>query len=122
MLSKVTFLRTVIIGALLVGCATSVPQPTPYALRWATAYWPDTTLSSLKKGRQIYIRKCAGCHNLYLPDVYSPDQWQERIGVMVEVEEVTLTTEEQNLIIRYLSAASIQLQQPNASWSKGARK
>jgi len=88
----------------LAGCVSAVVQPVPADLPWATAQWPEVTLASLQTGRDRYIRKCAGCHNLHVPSEFPPTRWPKLVASMAERSH--LTADDEALIMRYLSTAS----------------
>jgi Dihaem cytochrome c len=104
-----TLLLPVLI-AIAVGCATAVVQPTREDAIWASGLWPETTLEDLQRGRTLYVRKCAGCHNLHRPDEYSADRWRALVAEMRK--EAKVSGEEEALIVKYLSAASTRLRNP----------
>ena len=97
----------VVLAALAAACATTIVHPSLDDVRWASARWPDATLESLEQGRSLYVRSCAGCHNLHPPTDYAPDRWPSVIAEMAP--DAMVTTQEQELIARYLSAASARL-------------
>lgn len=92
------------------GCATAIVQPTREDVSWASARWPETTLEELQQGRTIYVRKCAGCHHLHRPDEYPADRWRSLVDEMRK--EAKVSAEEEELIVKYLSAASTRLRSP----------
>lgn len=86
------------------GCAAALDQPTAQDAAWASRRWDPTTLEDLRKGRATYVAKCAGCHNLHLPEQYPPDEWEGYVAYMVA--EAKITPAEQDLITRFLASAS----------------
>ena len=42
----------------------------------------NATLDELKQGRELYINNCKRCHNLYSPDDFSSDQWNNILSTM----------------------------------------
>ena len=58
-------------------------------------------LSELNLGRAAYIKKCASCHTLYLPDKYDAPTWHSQVIQMSE--RAKLTKEEEQQVIKYLS-------------------
>jgi mono/diheme cytochrome c family protein len=99
-----TALVAVLIAAAGGNCATAIVHPSAEDVHWASARWPDATLSALEQGRALYVSKCAGCHHLYRPGAYAPERWPDVIHRMAERAKVS--AEEEVLIARYLSAAS----------------
>jgi hypothetical protein len=91
-------------AAIALACAAALDHPTPQDVEWASARWPQTTLQDLQHGRALYVEKCAGCHNLPLPEQYSPDEWEGYVAYMVA--EAKITPDEQSAIQRFLASAS----------------
>ena len=91
---------------LLLGCASNLIQPTLTDVQWALSHGYDTTLQEPQQGRALYVRKCAGCHNLHRPEDYSPEDWAKLIDEMTEDEDVELGSGDRRLILQYLTAAS----------------
>lgn len=58
-------------------------------------------LKELNLGRTTYIKKCASCHTLYLPEKYSTAAWSSKVHEMSE--RAKLSKEEEIQIIKYLS-------------------
>jgi hypothetical protein len=85
------------------GCATTVIHPTQEDVRRARARWPAVTLNDLEQGRKLYVRKCAGCHNLHRPDEYGPERWPELVAKMRTKSGISDPGYE--LIVRYLITA-----------------
>ncbi|MEZ4469970.1 MAG: cytochrome c, partial [bacterium] len=88
----------------LAGCTAALVRPDAEDVAWASGQWPGTTLQDLQTGRERYVRRCAGCHGLYLPEAYPPARWPHHVATMAERSR--LTPADQDLIVRYLSAAS----------------
>jgi hypothetical protein len=45
--------------------------------------------------RQLYVRKCAGCHKLYDPNRYSAEDWDKWLGKMQRKARLTDSQVEQ---------------------------
>jgi cytochrome c1 len=70
--------------------------------------WADFSMDNLNKGFHLYVNKCAGCHTLYKPSLYTEEQWT---SVMPEMaQRAQINAEEQQAIIRYIFA----LREPSA--------
>lgn len=65
-----------------VGCAAALRQPTAQDVRQASTRWPGTTLEDLHRGRSLYVRRCSGCHTLYLPSAYEAELWPALVDSM----------------------------------------
>jgi hypothetical protein len=102
----------ILIGVIL-GCASSLTQPTPEDVQWAQAQGYDTTLDALRRGRSLYVQKCAGCHTLHYPDAYSPEEWAAWINQMAEEQEVKLSPGDEDLILQYLAVAAARARGPS---------
>jgi mono/diheme cytochrome c family protein len=64
----------------------------------------EATLSELKEGRKLYIRNCGGCHTLYLPGAYKPEEWQYWMRQMES--RVKLDSTEKELILKYVNGGN----------------
>jgi hypothetical protein len=91
-------------SAAVLSCSAALDHPTEPDVEWASARWPQTTLKDLQHGRALYVERCAGCHNLPLPERYSPAEWEGYVAYMVV--EAKLTPGEQEAITRFLASAS----------------
>lgn len=94
---------TLAVGA-AAGCAAALDHPVEQDVEWASARWPQTTMEDLRRGRALYVEKCAGCHNLPLPAAYSPQEWEDYVAYMSA--DAKLNPDEQQSILRFLAAAS----------------
>jgi mono/diheme cytochrome c family protein len=89
-----------LIGLLAIGCASMIAQPTESDRDWAAQRWPSTTVDALNEGRSLYVRKCSGCHSLYVPSQFGDDEWREAI---VEMRDRSgIDQREAKLILRYV--------------------
>lgn len=61
----------------------------------------EATLPELKEGRKLYIRNCGGCHTLYLPGAYTPEEWNYWMQQMES--RVKLDSMEKELILKYVN-------------------
>ena len=98
MYSKRKF-AVVFIATGLISCASALYIPTQND---ATAQ--KTTLEKLQQGRTLYINKCAGCHNLYLPSSYTNKAWTPILERMQQPARIT--DSEKELIGAYLETNS----------------
>ncbi len=87
------------------GCAVLV-HPAPEHAAWAALRWPDSSLESLQLGRETYVQRCSGCHNLVIPARHPEGEWPGLVDKMMTEEEVELTPSEKTLLLRYLQTAS----------------
>ena len=62
---------------------------------------PSASLSDLQQGRRLYVQKCSGCHTLYLPEKYTPGEWQKSLVDMKS--KVSISDAEMHLMHTYLS-------------------
>lgn len=89
---------------LAVGCAGGIARPTDADALWAAGEWPGTTRAALEDGRELYVRKCGGCHALYEPARFPEAHWRERIDEMSA--RARLAPEQRDHILRYLVSVS----------------
>jgi len=87
----------------LVACAT-LPHATLLDAQRAEKQWPGTTVAQLEAGRQAYVARCSGCHNLHLPEEKPPEAWPDTVAEMEK--EARLQPGERELIERYLMTLS----------------
>ena len=92
-LKKVTGL-TVLTG-IIFACSTALYIPKEGA---GTS---KEELKELNLGRTAYIKKCASCHTLYLPEKYSTAAWSSKVHEMSD--RAKLSKEEEIQVIKYLS-------------------
>ena len=59
------------------------------------------TLEELQQGRAIFIDNCNACHQLYLPDNYSPSQWRSILTNMSP--RAGLSSAQTQLVTKYLT-------------------
>ncbi len=79
-----------VLGAIaLSGCAASLRHPTPQDERSASERWPGTSVRDLERARTLYVRRCSGCHTLFLPKAYPPDEWPTWVDAMSERSRLT---------------------------------
>ncbi len=101
MFSKIK-LRYLVVMILLFGaCKTQFFVPDEI-----TAQKMGISLKELNTGRELYISRCRGCHNLHRPDQFSFGQWTEIMKSMSE--EAELTESEKNNILLFLKAYAKQ--------------
>lgn len=58
------------------------------------------TLSELKTGREIYVKKCSSCHHLHLPHQYNSKVWIKNLDEMQVRAKITNADKE--LIYQYI--------------------
>ena len=108
MISRVSFVG--LLGALaFTACATAVIRPDSRDARWASEKWPGTTVEDLARGRELFVMRCAGCHNLPEPVVKAPEEWAAIVEEMAP--GARLAPGDRDLVTRYLGAASTRLRE-----------
>lgn len=58
------------------------------------------TKTDYPKGRNLYISKCGGCHQLFDPNSYTKAEWEKIIVVMQEKSKIN--DQQKNDIIRWI--------------------
>ena len=92
-----------VLAAAASACASgSIPHPTPADVTRAQQEWPDASVASLERGRDLYVARCSGCHPLHRPNEFEPARWNELVTKMAP--RARLSEEERTQILRYLAA------------------
>jgi mono/diheme cytochrome c family protein len=101
------------IGAIatLAACGAGLPHPTASDANRAAARWPGASVEDLGRGREAYVRTCAGCHALKSPSDVPPDQWVLEVKEMREHHGVSLTDPEADSMVRYLWTMGSRMRQ-----------
>ncbi|MBS4028086.1 MAG: hypothetical protein KGZ58_05540 [Ignavibacteriales bacterium] len=72
----------VAISAYISACGTTIPIPQEKDVVAMSKNFPNTKLSDLLRGRELYVRKCSGCHTLKNPSDFTSAQWEQDIPDM----------------------------------------
>lgn len=83
--------------AALAGCAF-VPVPT-----LEDAGGDAALKAELVRGRDLYVRKCSGCHALHSVTLLGDREWPKQVWEMMTVEKVKLTDPDRAKLILYLT-------------------
>jgi mono/diheme cytochrome c family protein len=67
----------------------------------ATKY--NISLDTLKTGRELYLKNCGSCHNLYLPTQYIKQDWLQIMDKMQKPAKID--NSQKVLIIKYLETS-----------------
>jgi cytochrome c5 len=97
--------RALLVIAVLVSGCTRLPPLQANQVAAAGDRWPGTTDAMLVEGQRMYSVRCSACHSLYQPDALKKHDWDDISDEMVE--RAKLTPHEQDLVFRYLYAATI---------------
>lgn len=95
-----------IVFLIAAGCSASLPVPFDGDRGSRIYQGSSVSTEELRTDREVYIRKCSGCHGLYLPEEYSRERWQEVLPGMNEKARVT--EQEALRIERYLLSYSMK--------------
>ena len=89
--------KLILVGAvlLLISCSSQLYVPKEAA---STA-----SLEDLKTGRDIYVKKCSSCHQLFLPKEYNEKAWSLNLTDMQD--RAKITDAEKQLIYQYITNA-----------------
>jgi cytochrome c5 len=89
--------------ALAGACGSSaIPHPTEADAQWAQTRWPGTTGAQLAEGRDLYVRKCGGCHTLYEPSHVVRVDWPATFDEMSD--RAKMADPERERVRHYLTA------------------
>ncbi|HEV8245476.1 MAG TPA: cytochrome c [Polyangiaceae bacterium] len=89
-----------------VACAAGLPQPTSEDAERARTSYSDVSLEQLARGRELYVRSCAGCHTLKPPSELPTSRWRGAVDEMRQKKGARLSDEESEAIVRYLETVS----------------
>jgi hypothetical protein len=81
--------RVIMATLVLAGCATVEKFPLPEQAD-ATITRPGVTAESLRRGRELTLLHCGGCHRLYPPEHARRQQWPAilaRMGRLFDLPE-----------------------------------
>jgi mono/diheme cytochrome c family protein len=85
-------------------CAAALRHATPDDAALVAPRWPGTTVEDLDRGRRLYVRRCSGCHNLFLPRAFPPERWPRLVDEMAE--KGRLGPAERDDVTRFLVAVA----------------
>jgi hypothetical protein len=83
-------------------CAAALRHPLPQDAALLAPRWPGTTLADLERGRSLYVRRCSGCHQLFLPGGHPPGAWPRIVDDMAT--KARLDPRERDDVVRFLVA------------------
>lgn len=92
------------LGLVVVTACATLAQPTPVDAAWAATRWPDATEDELRRGRALYVKRCAGCHALRLPERYPASTWEHHVDEMAT--RAKLPAGERETMLRFLLTMS----------------
>ncbi len=98
--ASVAALATAALLASTLACSAALRHPTEQDAHAAGAQWPHTAVVDLERGRTVYVRRCSGCHTLYLPSAYAPEDWPALVEAMSG--KARLTPEQQADVTRFV--------------------
>jgi hypothetical protein len=92
-----------IVLLILGACAVMIPPVSPSQAEWAAHQWPGMDFTQLDNARTLYVNRCSGCHNLYLPKDHTLPEWNKVMDRMAP--KAKLSAVERDIIQRYITAA-----------------
>lgn len=103
---KNSYLAFAAVACLLSCAGSAVPAATAADVQRAAIARPETTLSELQRGRELYLGRCSACHQPIAPASYAAAEWPEHVGEMKA--RARLSPEEEQLIVLYLMTMAEQ--------------
>ena len=97
--SNIRHILIPVVIALLISCSPSLYLPKEEDVS-LTGYSLDTLLM----GRKLYINKCSSCHNLFLPQQFNKEDWENILSEMKESAKIN--DQETNSIKIYLQSGA----------------
>lgn len=93
------------LAAGIAGCAAGKASlPTAEELSASGTLPRGADMDALRRGRNVLVTECTGCHRLFLPGEYSPEQWRAIVKRMAV--RASLSDDQAADLVRYLSASS----------------
>ena len=93
------------LAAGIAGCAAGKASlPTAEEVSAAGTLPRGADMDALRRGRNVLVTECTGCHRLFLPGEYSPEQWRTIVRRMAV--RASLSEDQAADLVRYLSASS----------------
>ncbi len=65
----------------------------------------NATLDQLQQGRDLYIKHCAECHQLYSPDNFSASSWSSIMSKMAP--KTSMNQSQVDLVKKYVTRGSL---------------
>lgn len=97
-------LLAVLLSSVALACAAALRHATPEDVTLLAPRWPGTTLGDLERGRALFVRRCAGCHMLVLPESRAPEEWPGLVDGMAV--RARLGPEQRRDVVRFLVAVA----------------
>ena len=82
----------VIISSLFISCASQLYIPTESI--------NSVSVENLKEGRELYVKNCSSCHQLYMPNQYDAVTWKHNLDEMQA--RAKITDDQKKLVYDYL--------------------
>jgi cytochrome c5 len=87
------------------GCGSAMAPPVTAAnAAWAQTRWPEASaeasLEQLRRGRSLYVARCASCHLAVAPRDVRAAEWPAHLTEMQE--RANLSSDERLLVERYV--------------------
>jgi hypothetical protein len=89
---------------LTLACAAALRHPTPQDTMLLASRWPGTTVKDLERGRKLYVRRCSGCHHLFLPRAFPKEKWPGLVDDMAQ--KARLDPGDRDDLVRFLVAVA----------------
>jgi hypothetical protein len=94
---SILFLFIIIFG--IIACTQALYIPS-----LADSQNAQVSIDTLVMGRELYVKNCSSCHNLYLPERFTSVEWEKLIPEMQI--RAKISNEEASKISIYLKAHS----------------
>ena len=93
------------LAAGVAGCAAGKASlPTAEEMSAAGTLPQGADMDALRRGRNVLVTECTGCHRLFLPREYSPEQWRAIVKRMAA--RASLADDQAADLALYLSASA----------------
>jgi hypothetical protein len=78
--------------------------PALYMPATADAQRTGIALDTLIEGRNLYLKNCASCHNLYPPERFTAKEWNKNVTRMQS--KAKINNGQKEMVLKYLTAKS----------------
>ncbi len=91
-------------------CTPKISPPTETDVDYGRTFWSDCSLEKLTEARNLYIKKCGGCHALKSPQSLTEEKWRKILPAMTI--KAKLNPAQHDLLLNYILTMRQSMLQP----------